>query len=464
MKAIADLPVAPNRLPWLGHSVAASRDPMGFLEQLRPLGSMVRFSIGPREAVLVLAPDLLHELLITKADHFVNGRLARLAEHLVGKSMLLLTGEEHSYRRHLFYPYLHRDALEPFAALAARTAEEHTSSWQDRTWIDVPRELLAIEFELMHEFVFGRRMPKDRETRFQELYDQTFRRLGPRTLIPHWAHRLPLPMNLRFHRACREILGIIEDEVEESLQAPPEQGAGFIKRAAEASAQAGRPLSARELSEEAMGYTSAVETSAAASAWLWYEMGRNPEVQEKARAEVDEVIGDRTPRPEDIRQLAYLRSALMETLRLYGLPLYGRECVRPCSIGDLHIPAGTQVFFSLFATQRSPMLYDRADEFLPERWQENARPPHKLAYAPFGAGSRRCPGDAVSMLKIPLIAAAILQRWRLSIDPSVRTRPALELVVRPSNLHMIVRKRRPQTPNRSTSGDERKLDGDDCQS
>ena len=442
MKTIADLPVAPNRLPWLGHSVAAMRDPMGFLEQLRPLGPMVRFSIGPREAVLVLDPDLLHELLITKADHFANGRLARHAEPLVGRSVLLLTGEEHSYRRHLFYPYLHRDALEPFSVLAARTAEERISSWQDRTWIDVPREMLALEFRLMHEFIFGRRMSEDREARFQELFDETFRRLGPRTLIPHWADRLPLPMNRRFHRACREIFAIIRDEVDTSLEAPDE-GAGFIKRAVAASAKAGRPLSAYEVTEEAMGYVAAgIETSASLSSWLWYELGRNPEVQEKARAEVDEVIGDRAPRLEDIRRLSYLGSVVRETMRLYGLPLYGRECMRPCDIGDVSVPVGTQVFFSLFATQRNPMLYDRADEFLPERWQENSgRPPHKLAHIPFSAGDRRCPGDAVSMLKIPLITAEILQRWRLSIDPSVRTTAALELVVRPSNLHMIVRAR-----------------------
>lgn len=443
MTAIADLPVAPNRLPLLGHSVAAMRDPIGFLEQLRPLGPMVRFSIGPREAVLVLGPDQLHELLLTKADHFRNGRFAQHVEPLVGRSVLLLTGDEHGHRRRLFYPFLHRDALEPFSVLAARTAEERISSWRDRTWIDVPREMLALEFRLMHEFIFGRRMAEDRETRFQELFDRTFRLIGPRTLLPHWADRLPLPMNRRFYRDCREIFGIIADEVDTSLRGPVEEGAGFIKRATEASAKAGRPLTARQVAEEAMGYIAAgTETSASLSSWLWYEIGRNPEIQEKARAEVDEIIGDRTPQPEDVKKLTYLGSVVQEAMRFYGLPLFGRECTRPCSIGDVPIPAGTQVFFSLFATQRSPMLYDRADEFLPERWQQGlVKPPHKLAYIPFSAGERRCPGDAVSMLKVPLIAAEILQRWRLCLDPSVRTTAKLELVARPSNLHMIVRER-----------------------
>ena len=93
-----------------------------------------------------------------------------------------------------------------------------------------------------------------------------------------------------------------------------------------------------------------------------------------ARAEIDEVLGDRTPTIDDIRGMRYLRLVVAETLRMYPEPpLLIRRCRTenelPAGGGrDATVIRGMDIFLSLYNLHRDGRFWPEPDVFRPERW------------------------------------------------------------------------------------------------
>jgi hypothetical protein len=85
------------------------------------------------------------------------------------------------------------------------------------------------------------------------------------------------------------------------------------------------------------------ETTATALAWALYELGMNPAVLEKLRAELDPLGPD--PDPGQVGKLPYLAAVCNETLRLHTLlPEVARTCLTAENLR--HHSAGICIFQS----------------------------------------------------------------------------------------------------------------------
>lgn len=66
------------------------------------------------------------------------------------------------------------------------------------------------------------------------------------------------------------------------------------------------------------------ETSAITLTNLVLHLAANPDVQERALAELDAVVGDkRQPEFNDVANLPYVRGCVKEVLRLHPIPTWG---------------------------------------------------------------------------------------------------------------------------------------------
>ncbi|OXB74423.1 UNVERIFIED_CONTAM: hypothetical protein H355_002488 [Colinus virginianus] len=110
------------------------------------------------------------------------------------------------------------------------------------------------------------------------------------------------------------------------------------------------------------------ETTAAALLWAVAFLLHHPQVQDRVRAELHQVLGPTgTPKPGDMGRLPLLRATVTETLRLRPpAPLALPHCARRCSsIAGTPVPAGSIVIPNLYAAHHDPEIWDRPDEFLP---------------------------------------------------------------------------------------------------
>uniref|UniRef100_A0A7N2M8Q0 Cytochrome P450 n=2 Tax=Quercus lobata TaxID=97700 RepID=A0A7N2M8Q0_QUELO len=195
-------------------------------------------------------------------------------------------------------------------------------------------------------------------------------------------------------------------------------------------------------------FSAGSETSSTTLEWAMSEMVKNPQVMEKAQAEVRQVFDGKAYVDETyLHELKFLRSVIKETLRLHPtIPLLlPRECSESCDINGYKIPVKTKVIVNAWAIGRDPRYWTEAEKFYPERFL-NSSIDYKgtdFEYIPFGAGRRMCPGITFAMANIELPLAQLLYHfdWKL---PNGLKQEDLDMTEefglslrRKNNLHLI---------------------------
>lgn len=167
------------------------------------------------------------------------------------------------------------------------------------------------------------------------------------------------------------------------------------------------------------------DTSGSTIEWAMAELLHNPEIMEKARNELIQVIGDKSNqvKESDIPTLPYIQSIVKETLRLHPpvpllLPYIAGNDVE---INGYTIHKGTQVLINVWSIGRNPEFWDDPLLFQPERFL-NSNVDFKgrdFEYLPFGGGRRICPGLPLANRMIVLMLASLLHSFEWELPKGV---------------------------------------------
>jgi cytochrome P450 len=168
------------------------------------------------------------------------------------------------------------------------------------------------------------------------------------------------------------------------------------------------------------------ETTSAVLAWWILAMVTYPEVQKRAQAELDAVVGrTRTPTFADLQHLPYIRAMVKEALRWrpvdpVGLPHLSTE---DDWYDGMFIPKGTIVIANVWHLNRDPELYGAdAAHFNPTRFLDASGnvgpcPPEtkEEGHVTYGFGRRVCLGKHVANNSLFIDIAMTL--WACNIGP-----------------------------------------------
>ncbi|KAL3813650.1 hypothetical protein ACJIZ3_014918 [Penstemon smallii] len=157
------------------------------------------------------------------------------------------------------------------------------------------------------------------------------------------------------------------------------------------------------------------DTSAVTMEWAISALLNHPDKLDKARAEVDSLVGnERLIDESDISHLPYLQNITSETFRLFPAAplLVPHESSADCKIAGYDIPKGTILQVNAWAIHRDPTIWDDTTSFKPERFEAGEVAPPKLV--PFGMGRRSCPGSGLAERVIRLTLASLIQcfEWK----------------------------------------------------
>ncbi|GJR69270.1 cytochrome P450 71A1-like protein [Tanacetum coccineum] len=162
------------------------------------------------------------------------------------------------------------------------------------------------------------------------------------------------------------------------------------------------------------------ESSAVTVEWSIAELLKKPEIFEKATKELDRVIGrDRWVEEKDMPNLPYIRAIAKETMRLHPVAplLTPRRTLEDCKVDGYDIPENTLVMVSVWNIGRDPELWDKPEEFCPERFidKDIDAKGNSFELLPFGAGRRMCPGYSLGLKVIESSLANLLHgfTWTL---------------------------------------------------
>jgi cytochrome P450 len=195
--------------------------------------------------------------------------------------------------------------------------------------------------------------------------------------------------------------------------------------------------------DELLGHTSVIfaaghETSANALTWTLFLLSQHPQVAVNLLDELESVLKSEAPTVEQLQQLPMLERVIKESMRvLPPVPWNGRVTSQATILGDYALPAGTEVFISIYQTHHMPEIYPEPERFNPQRWE--GFEPTMFEYNPFSAGSRICIGAGFAMMEIKIVLAMLLQRYRLQFLPQQRIDRTGVIVMAPKyGMPMIV--------------------------
>ena len=189
------------------------------------------------------------------------------------------------------------------------------------------------------------------------------------------------------------------------------------------------------------------ETTSGLLSFAIYFLLEHPEYLDRAREEVDRVLGGtQLPTFDQLHELTYVRQVLDEALRLWPTAAGFRRHAREDTViggGRYAIPKdlGVMVFSPMLHRDKSVWGED-AEEFNPDHTRPermSAIPPN--AYKPFGTGMRACIGRQFALQEAVLVLGMLLQRFELIKDPTYHLHTKVTLTVKPADFHIQVSRR-----------------------
>jgi cytochrome P450 len=94
------------------------------------------------------------------------------------------------------------------------------------------------------------------------------------------------------------------------------------------------------------------------------------------------------------------------------------------------VKPGAQVVISPWHLHRHERIWERPDDFDPDRWAGEGREAAREGYLPFSRGPRVCPGAGFAMLEGVLMLAHLVRAFRFEAVPARVPVPVAHLTVR----------------------------------
>ncbi|MDU0287605.1 cytochrome P450 [Saccharothrix longispora] len=432
------VPVAPGRLPVLGHTVPMLRRRYAFTASLRNCGDIVRVDLGTMRTYFVTSPRLVHELLVTKGSSFRKGALFDKFQPIFGNGLATSNGVFHRRQRRMVRPAFSGERLALYAGTMARAADGLTATWRPGEVRAVEEDAQALAVTVVGEALFSTEMGERAVEEVRRSIFTVLKHGMVRAVSPSFVEKLPLRGNREFDGAIRRLRRIVLDVVRGWREDGVDRGDLLSVLLTAQDADTGAGMSDEQVHDEVMTLlVGGIETTALALAWTFHELAAHPAVERRVHAEVDEVLGGRTPTFADTGKLTYLNQVVDEVLRKYPVWFLMRRALAPVELGGVVLPEGAEVIFSPHALHHDPASFEDPHRFDPDRWSpERAATIPRGAFVPFGLGARQCVGNLFARTEILVIAATVAARWRLVPVPGKPVRVKFTSAAYPSGMLM----------------------------
>ncbi|MEV6604042.1 cytochrome P450 [Kutzneria sp. NPDC051319] len=435
-------PEAPGGWPLLGHIVPILRSPLGFLPGLAKYGAVVKIRFGTLPVYVVAHPDAVRDVLVPGDIDYKRGLCFERLKPGLGEGIATASGDEHRRLRTLLQPVFSRERLVEYSTIMRTAAEEAVQKWHDGEVIQADEAMDDLALTALTRSLFRFTATEETAEAIKHGMRELTHSLLKRIVLPPAWERVPTPGNIRFRKAMARMNNAIA-EVIDAYRAAGEDRGDVLSALLAVHDDDGKPLSDKELHAQVMTLAlTGIEAPGATLGWVLYEIGRNPQVAERVRAELDEILGGRPPEFDDLPKLEYLGRVINEVLRLRTPLLFSRRTLKETSAGGLTIPADAEMIYSPYLLHHDARWFPDPQRFDPDRWlPEKAAKLPKNAYIPFAAGAYQCIGKIFATTELTMMTAVICARWRAELVPGTEVREVASALIRPSRLPMTVRRR-----------------------
>lgn len=403
----ASMPPGPSMRP-LAQTLAWTFAPAWFLERCaRTVGESFTVTFAPSGMQFAMLSDPEAVKTVFTAPPEVAPSAAGnspIAPVMGPSSVLTLTGPEHMRQRKLLLPPFHGERMREYEQVIVDATRRDMASWPLGRPMRLHASTRAITLEVILRAVFGVEAEG-----MDSMREAIGRLLAPLNILAILRIALTRPRMDRpegaFGRALDHLDELIYREVAGRRAASDLAERGdILSLLLQARDEQGQPMSDGELRDELVTLLLAGhETTATSVAWAVERLVRHPQKLQRLMAEIDEGAGEE-----------YMNAVVNETMRVRPVvPIVVRMLKEDLQVGGRLLPAGTRVAPCIYLTNRNPRVYERPDEFLPERFLGEA--PETFSWIPFGGGIRRCIGASFATLEMKLMLRTMLSELQPSL-------------------------------------------------
>ncbi|MGW1176305.1 cytochrome P450 [Kitasatospora sp. NPDC002543] len=444
--APAAAPVAPGRVPLLGHLPQLAVRRVEFLQSIRTRGDIVRIFLGNRPVFVLNSPEAVHDVLLTQSRKFGKGLLFDVARPFIGNGIITSEREFHIRQRRALQPAFHRDSIAACVGTMTGIAEEQVASWRPGETIAMDLVLRRMMTAMLVATLFSTERP-DGAAAVAELGERVAEHLATvmrgvfvGTLLPAPIASSPALGHRGYLAAAEALRDLADTAVRQAREAGSEGRNGGDLLSIMFAGTPGKPegMTDLEARDELLSLLMAgAETTSTTLAWALHELGRRPELTARMRTECDALPAGALP---GAATLPFTDRFLREVLRLHQPSwLLMRRALEPVRVRGVDLPKGAELIYSALTMHRDPAYYPDPMRFDPDRWLDRTErdlPPG--AYVPFALGNRRCIGDHFAMTEMLVVLRSIVSRWRPRPAAGHRVRPVVHALIRPNALPMRV--------------------------
>ncbi|XP_018576919.1 probable cytochrome P450 6a14 isoform X2 [Anoplophora glabripennis] len=173
-------------------------------------------------------------------------------------------------------------------------------------------------------------------------------------------------------------------------------------------------------------FVAGFETSSTTMTFALFELATNPDMQERLRDEINEVLARHEGKVtyDSLSEMKYLGQVIDETLRVHSpARLLRRVCNTDYKVPgeDLVIEKGTSVIVSVRGIHYDEEFWENPKEFDPERFsEEKKKNMNQYTHLPFGQGPRMCIGERFGVMQTKVGLTCLLRKFRVKLDKKTK--------------------------------------------
>ncbi len=405
------LPPGP-RAPAILQTLAWTLAPTWLMDRCaRHIGESFTVTFFPSgmQLVMVSDPEVVKTVFTAPPEVAPSGAGNSPVAPVMGpSSVIVLTGPEHIRQRKLLLPPFHGERMREYEEVIVQATRKDMAGWPLGRPMQLQPHTRAITLEVILRAVFG-----VTEDGMEPLEQAIAGLLEPMNILAILRVALRPPSMERpggaFGQALDRLDQLIYQEIARRRAEPDlQERSDILSLLLLARDEEGQGMTDAELRDELVTLLLAGhETTATTVAWAVERLVRHPQKLARLMEEIEAGESEE-----------YLMAVVNETLRVRPVvPIVVRLLKQELRVGGYDLPAGTRVVPSIWLTNHNPRVYERPDEFMPERFLDGS--PETFSWIPFGGGIRRCIGASFALLEAKLILRTVLSELQPRL-PAVR--------------------------------------------
>ncbi|CAJ1384543.1 unnamed protein product, partial [Effrenium voratum] len=451
---------------------------LGLQKYQEGFGDVYKLCFGPKSFMVVSDPQILKHILRENVFNYDKGVLGEVLEDVMGKGLIPADFETWRVRRRAIVPGFHQKWLNFQVSEFGRAGQLLVKSLRAAAAagkaVDMEERFGSVALDIIGKSVFNYEFGSvEGESPVVKAAIQSLREVEHRAQTPLQYWKFPLmDLLVERQREFTENMKLLNDALNKCIsQALADRSEADLEELENRDYtkmenpsllrflvdMRGETTSGKQLRDDMITMLIAGhETTASALTWALFELAQNPELLARLQKEVDSVMGvegHECPTYEDIKSMELLRLTMAESLRMYPEPpLLIRRALDEDTLpagatgNETKVLRGMDFFVSVYNLHRDEKYWPHANTFDPDRFKRKYTNPDipgwdgydpakwkgqlypneiaaDYAFLPFGAGPRKCVGDAFAMLEGSVTLAIVVRNFDFSFaaptaDPS----------------------------------------------